>query len=164
MSILFLDCDGVLNHRTWLIQLHRRRQAGDAAALEGGLTGAAAIDPACVARLNAIVQRSRCDVVLSSTWRYVHTPGAMSRILRSLGYSGRIISSTPKAGECSGIGPDRGHQIQAWLDERSDSPICILDDNSDMAHLARRLVQTDHETGLLDEHVERAVAMLGGAT
>jgi hypothetical protein len=62
----------------------------------------------------------------------------------------------------------RGQEIQAWLDGAPRYGIevesfVILDDDSDMVHLADRLVKTSFETGLLDEHVDRAIAMLVAA-
>lgn len=44
------------------------------------------------------------------------------------------------------------------------SPIdCTIDDDSDMEHLKRRLVQTSFYHGLQDEHVDQAIALLAGS-
>jgi hypothetical protein len=59
---------------------------------------------------------------------------------------------------------ERGHEIQAWLSRhREVTEFAIVDDNSDMAHLRDRLVLTSWATGMLDEHADRLVAMLGVA-
>jgi hypothetical protein len=79
------------------------------------------------------------------------------------GVSGRALRTERVVGEERG----RGHEIQAWLDARARrqtiESFVILDDSADMAHLLPRLVRTPFATGLGDEHVDQAVAMLGGA-
>ena len=63
----------------------------------------------------------------------------------------------------AGATGNRGGEIAEWLAEHPEvEHFVILDDGDDMDHLLPWLVQTDHATGLLDAHVERAVAMLRG--
>lgn len=143
---LFLDFDGVLNHHAWLLA-------------NGSGADERQLDPACVARLSTIVTLTGCDVVVSSCWRILHPTGELQQILRNASYTGRLHGRTPSS--ASGV---RGEEIQAWLDARGNRrPICILDDSADMAHLMPFLVRTSSERGLLDEHVDRAVKMLGGS-
>ena len=149
MSVLMLDFDGVLNSRAYLYQRGvRLRCESDSATSD--------IDPKAVSRLNEIVERTGCDVVISSSWRYGNTTPELEGMLRQRGYRHTVLDSTPRS-----FDEIRGHEIQAWLNDNGNpSPICILDDCADMAHLMPFLVKTDMATGLQDEHVERAAAML----
>lgn len=55
----------------------------------------------------------------------------------------------------------RGAEIAAWLAEQADvESFVILDDDSDMGHLAHRLVETDCVIGLTQEDADRAIAIL----
>jgi hypothetical protein len=55
----------------------------------------------------------------------------------------------------------RGHEIDLWLRKHPEvERFVILDDCSDMAMHTNRLVQTDCQEGLLDEHVELAIRVL----
>lgn len=166
MKTIFLDIDGVLNSRDYMLnRRHIPRPTQHA------------IDALTVPRLNAITDRTGAKIVISSSWRLQrypeHDPGPvwrLRRILSAHGVTGDIIDVTPHlvVPDLTGPCPDscraleRGHEIQAWLDEHPEvTTFAILDDDSDMAHLKHRLVKTSFDTGLLDEHVERVVAMLG---
>lgn len=48
MRLLFLDCDGVLNHEAYFRQLNE----------QNGKCNVDPVDPACMARLNTIVKRT----------------------------------------------------------------------------------------------------------
>lgn len=148
---LFLDIDGVLNHRAW----HLRPKAdieADRAAWGHFYTQ---VDPACVARVNAIVAALGAKIVVSSTWRFhEQTPMVLTR----RGLKADIVGVTPRSS--AGI---RGHEIQAWMDEHgvTAEQIVILDDDSDMVHLLPRLVQTANTEGLTGAEVERALGLFG---
>lgn len=108
----------------------------------------------------------RCDLLVLTEW------------LAAKGCAARFVGMTPtcpemgqtETAEIPGhpgqrlyVGArERGHEIQAWLDAHPERErFAIVDDSDDMAHLKAWLVRTDHEHGLLDEHCERLVAMLG---
>jgi hypothetical protein len=174
VKILFLDIDGVLNGAEWFERRARPKIAhGMSPDDVERIRAENGIDPACVNRINAIVDRTGCAIVISSTWRLLG-PGSkpqhahMQRMLAHRGFrhSARIIGATPRIERVvsdSGIilASPRGLEIQAWLDAgRYSGPIAILDDLSDMEHLTPRLVQTPWDTGMQDEHIECAVALL----
>jgi hypothetical protein len=55
----------------------------------------------------------------------------------------------------------RGHEIDAWLKLHPEvDRWVILDDGSDMEMHKNRLVQTDPQEGLLDEHVDLAIRVM----
>jgi hypothetical protein len=151
--IVFLDIDGVLNSRevfericTQMPEIRRKgRFEYDVAQL----------DEVMVGRLNRILERTGAEVVLSSTWRKLHLVHEVQAMLECKGFTGRILSQTPVMNTL------RGHEIERWLQKNAPSAsYVILDDDSDMEGCLDRLVQTSCRTGLQDEHVERAVALL----
>lgn len=165
MKVLFLDLDGVVNSADYME--HRRHLPRPTQH---------SIDAPTVPRLNAITDRTGAKIVISSSWRLArypdHDPGPvwrLRRILAAHGVTGDIIDVTPHLleqvpGWVIGKGRERGYEIQAWLDGHPEvTSFAILDDDSDMVHLALRHVKTSWKTGLLDEHVERVIAMLSDA-
>jgi len=142
-KILFLDVDGVLN-----------RCGKSMLKLETDL----------LANLVRIVDETDCQIVLSSTWRL------MARAMKELKFAfddrGLIIAgATPDLARVmeNGIwaGKERGHEIQAWMDEHFiPDRFVILDDNSDMAHLLPKLIKTDSFEGLTATITQQVIAAL----
>jgi len=159
MKILFLDFDGVLNSTAFAIRV----QGEDRKGVMG-------LDPVAVARVNRVCAETGAEVVVSSTWRRQRTRTRLQEILREVGFTGKVRGKTANDVPCTDplskrhFG-ERGDEIQAWL---NSAVLCgleiesfvILDDDMDMRHLADRLIKTNFAEGLLDEHVERAIAML----
>lgn len=150
MFIIFLDVDGVLNHRAIFQKVH-----------DSGVMTREVLDDECIHRLKKIVDSvfpSSIEIVLSSSWRF--DPEHVKALVYRLSLFGlRIASQTTLEGH------HRGAQIKEWLDARPqlvDPKILILDDDSDM--LPEQLpffVQTNMDTGLTDGHVDRALEILG---
>jgi HAD domain in Swiss Army Knife RNA repair proteins len=158
MKIIFLDFDGVLNSHSWWDSLS-----------EAEKTDVMGLDPVAVARLHHLVCATSARVVVSSTWRHGRSRTRLQTILADAGFGGQVLGTTPEWLRKSDGGiycaEERGQEIQAWLDAaprygHDVESFVILDDNSDMAHLMDRLVQTTTKDGLQDEHVERAIEML----
>lgn len=168
--VIFLDIDGVLNSHAFFRSKVTPEQA---AALRAGpvvLRGEedhakGMLDPAAVALLNELVEKSGAEVVISSTWRYAFSMGIIRRALHHNGFKHNraIIDHTPVSADS---GPDRGHEIQEWIDGQTVKPAAfvILDDNEDMAHLRGHLVRTHYGDGLKASHVEAALRHLGSPT
>ena len=161
IRVVFLDFDGVLNHDALFLALPRDRTTADC------LTDARSFDPACVERVNVICERASAVVVVSSSWRCMFKMAVIRSILKRHGLRAKVIGDTPRLHRTpDGEERVRGHEIQAWLDARAKwqaiESFTILDDSADMAHLLPQLVRTPFATGLGDEHVEQAVAMLEG--
>jgi hypothetical protein len=158
--ILFLDFDGVLNNATW-------RKKNDAWNK---------LDRAAVERVNQIVEMSDSEIVVSSSWRLYEPErdrsDRMARVLRENGLRYDVKDVTPSQNGVDILNSDwhryleRGLEIQQWMDHNNFDPyrdhFAILDDYRDMAHLITHLVQTDDATGLLDEHIDKVVALLKG--
>lgn len=143
--ILFLDFDGVLNHvDCW---------KGDHKTSDTDI-----LDPVCVSRLNRIIEKTKCEVVVSSSWRILKTLIELQDLLSATGYKHRLLSTTPKTIS------SRGSDIHRWISYHGRlnfGPIAIVDDDSNMAPYMDRLVKTDfYNGGLQDEHVEKIIKLL----
>ena len=161
MKVIFLDIDGVLNSVDWMKTIAPNSwKAGD---------GETQLDPAAVLRLDRVAKESGARIVISSTWRKIYRCGAIAGFLRRRGFTGEVIGETP---DFSRLEPcergtvdgrfERGHEIQAWLDEHPQvTHFAILDDDSDMAHLADHFVHTRHPSGLTDAHIPQLLKLLG---
>jgi hypothetical protein len=142
IKIVFLDVDGVLNHDAAM-------KAGDQ------------LDSECILRLRRITKEVDL-VVLSSAWRMGGEGAYHVQMLRYAlrAYGIEIHSMTPKL-----PGEVRGEEIAVWMTENrieiDKDKILILDDDADFLWWQKDfLVQTSFETGLTDEHVERALEIL----
>ena len=147
MKVIFLDIDGVLNSWAWTDKEGERES----------FPGWNKVDPEACARLNRIVEATGAKVVISSTWRKALRLSEIRGVLAKCGAKVDVIGATPV------LWKPRGLEIQSWLDGPDDvEAFVILDDDADMEHLVGKLVQTSCATGLMDEHVDRAIAVLNG--
>lgn len=151
VKILFLDIDGVLN----------------------GHDGVAVLRRECCERLNRLIQATGAKVVLVSAWRYMildtgeyksaMTCVGFSYMLKTHGIDCEIIGTTCSDEELM----PRGEQVRKWMRD-NPRPLrwCILDDGDPEEFgyaplLTDRLITTPSDGGLQDEHVERAIELLG---
>lgn len=138
MKVLFLDIDGVCNSGDW------------AAAGNSMWYG---IDPVLADRVKRIIAETRCDVVLSSTWRLY--PEARAVVKRKVCH---FIDCTVdyQAGGKRGI-VERGLEVQAWLDKHpSVEQYAIIDDDSDfLPH--QWLFKTTFQKGLTEEITQSVI-------
>lgn len=143
MKIIFLDIDGVLNN-------HKSYGTGKA-------------DMWCVAALNDITDRTGAAIVVSSTWRMGGLLSCRDK-LAEWGVTAPVIDRTPIRETLHGdltLADPRGFEIAEWWCQHAEiESFVILDDDSDMAHLKDRLVQTDRTVGLTMRDAKRAIALL----
>lgn len=156
--LIFLDIDGVLNSGEFFRAQHEaKNRSTESRIITVDDRDEEMIDPAAVALLAELVQRSGAVMVLSSSWRIVRPLTKMRELLAGKGFPTPVplIDKTPN-------GPPRGKEIQTWLDAHREPPsgIVILDDSSDMLHLQPWLVRTNFPDGLRREHVEQALEVL----
>lgn len=155
--VVFLDIDGVLNDTKHLRQVQERHNTKRILPITEW-DAREHIDPARVARLNALLDRTCAVCVLSSSWRKRPGTAATLEALREHGFMGVVIGETPS--KMSYV--PRHREIKWWL-ERHGVPhrMVILDDDQEAG-----VGLTDHYVfvpdGLEDEHVQKAVRMLGG--
>ncbi len=147
MKLLFLDIDGVLNHRSFLSSAFSKHN-GDEQINH--------LDPDAIEHLNRIVDQTSCLVVLSSAWRMF----GLSRVHRWLidrGYRHRLDRQTPM--KISGV---RGQEIDLYLKSLSEQPesFCILDDSRDIYPHEENWVWCDPNEGLTAAKADEAIRML----
>jgi hypothetical protein len=157
IKVIFLDFDGVLN--SWPFKKARPLLPRPSNEMSLDDLHDRSIDKAAIGRLNVIVERTKAIVVVSSMWRTTMSRAELRGLLARNGFTGITLDKTP------GEGGNRGLQIKQWLTatRRVVDSFVIIDDDDDFEHFGRdRLVQTSYEHGgLLDQHIEPAVKILG---
>jgi hypothetical protein len=132
MKVLFLDWDGVGNNRKTRVKPY-----GDSYVFA---------DPYCTFLINRIVDRTKCEVVLSSAWRHSKTwrqdMKAQGLIFKFLDRTGNKHSDV-----------NRGDEIRDWLDKHPEvEKYAILDDYNDMLEEQQEnFFQTQTSIGITDE-------------
>lgn len=157
MKIVFLDIDGVLN--SWRYYRDLVHAGGTADPWPDRH-----IDPKPVKHLNRLLADGGAKVVVSSTWRNMLTLDELRRLLGARGFEGEIVDRTPDLSQDPAYEGrrQRGWEIGSWLLGRDVDGFVILDDGTDMVHLAHRHVLIDAKKGLKPRHIEAALALLGG--
>lgn len=148
MKIIFLDIDGVLNSRQSISYNHTL-----------GLTFGEydRPDPLMIANLNFIIKETDAYIVISSSWRIRGLMYCKEMLYKAGLIKNSILDITPTI-----YNTGRGNEIQKWLDNDLDDieSFVILDDNSDMMHLKKFLVQTNSEYGLTLADSLKAIKIL----
>jgi hypothetical protein len=151
-KVLFLDIDGVLNHRAMYVPSRH----------------GSPLCPAAIARLRHVVERTDCRVVLSSTWRFVDHFVAQLRAAGGFPNPHEDWHTVQMRGRVENgiIIPDpRGAEIAEWLSRHpATTRFAIVDDDADMLpDQAVHFVQTSFDTGMTDDHARRLFEILGEA-
>lgn len=157
---LFLDIDGVL-HTQESLRAH----------------GTHAFHRPCIERLNVIVERTRCVIVISSSWRCNKSVEWIAALMVEHGFAfpESVVDETPTwRDELRESGKvilsayrSRGEEIAAYIEANAipRESVVILDDDLDTAPLLDRSVhvlQGMYRGGLQDEHVDRVIELCGG--
>lgn len=115
--IIFLDFDGVLN-----TERHQARLA-----VEGKVAKdewVPLFDPQAVANLQKILEATDARIVITSTWRYIHSPGNLRKMWIERGLPGKIFGFLPSDSFCM----TRGEEIEDWLRDHKCDHFVIIDD------------------------------------
>jgi hypothetical protein len=132
--------------------------------------GAKSADRSCVSRLSRIVDTAGADIVISSSWRLVHSLDFIRQMLAEAGFRlpERVIGATDSLryrlenGTATGRA-ERADEILAWLDRNGRRVFVVLDDDLE-AEIAGHYVRTDPRSGLGDDHATEALAILLGSS
>lgn len=137
MKVLFLDIDGVCNSAEWA-------KAGNS--LWHGTS------PELVKLVQRIIKETKCDVVLSSTWRLY--PEARAVVKRDVCH---FIDCTKdmQAGAKRGV-VERGIEVQEWLDRHEVEQYAILDDDADFLP-GQWLFKTTWEKGITEDIAQAVI-------
>jgi hypothetical protein len=160
MKIVFLDIDGVLNSHAYSVE---RNLADPTHEMRAGFLPknprfwAPMIDKKAMPRLNKIIAETDAKIVISSSWRHANPAKKMQTILELAGFVGEVIDQTPVM-----EGP-RSWEISSWLAANATAKrFVILDDGKSAGEgLEKWFIHTDLSHGLQDEHVARAIILLG---
>ena len=152
MKIIFLDIDGVLNTMSPEDDL-------PAAYSNSGVYYKDFNDlplERCVNNLNKILKETDAEIVISSTWRIIHSNISLMYIFFLCGIKPPfILGSTPRTGK------KRGIEIAEWLKEHPKvERFVIIDDDSDMVDLMDHLIQIDSEVGLTEDDANKIIEIL----
>ncbi len=147
MRVLFLDIDGVLNSRKFIMAV-RNGQISDRGAQ---------IDPERVYKLKRVLDAvPDLKIVISSSWRIGRTLEELKQLLPA--FMDEIIGKTPSS-------PDdpeeegRGYEILDWLKYHPEvtSYVVLDDEQFDMGPVMDCLVKTPTMGGIRDEDVETII-------
>jgi len=155
MKILFLDIDGVM-------VLGKVRG--------NGLHGHDPFDKRCVNALNQIIERTECDIVITSTWKHFFDQIQMEEIFTwncvrklPIGFT-QDYPNDPKSSPNGQIEMNRGREILRWLKDRDGTGIsswCAVDDLDLSCVLDRFVKCTDVNRGLAYKEVpEKVISFL----
>ena len=136
--VLFLDIDGVLNSTNFYIERSEKHE----------------LDSRAVKWLSDLVNDiPNLDVVISSSYRKLHSLDEINQILQLYGATFTAIDVTPN------LNTFRGVEIQKWLSDNRNNNFkkyAIVDDDSDMMIWQQaNFILTDGYWGLSPNHCYR---------
>lgn len=153
LRVLFLDIDGVLNSRRFASE-----NPGAFNRTEGHLN---MLDASACARMQRVLSLAKAKVVISSSWRLLHSVDDIRGWLAKKGLRAEILGATTHGLSMPYTRGVRGSEIQAWLDEHPEvDSFAIVDDDNDMYGLEDRFVQTTWARGFCDDHVAPLLRIL----
>jgi len=153
MKVIFLDFDGVLNSEASFRYETRRKV----------LHVQDTLSHVCCSNLQYILdQDADVRLVISSTWRKVHTMPELKNILNSYGVDpNKVLDKTPAV-----FSGDRAHEINLWLEDHPNVTLAvILDDDSDVLNVTDKrchVFQTTWEDGLLFKQAKQIAKLFRG--
>lgn len=138
MKVIFLDFDGVLNSAASFLMEKRRKTVRICDTLS-------TIN--CSNLQFILEQDSSVKIVISSTWRRVHTKVQLQNILNSYGVeAARIVGQTPQS-----FSSHRGREIRDYLEDNPNiTQFAILDDDPAAETGLYLPMQPDDEDAKLD--------------
>jgi len=150
MKVIFLDFDGVLNSEA-SVRCEQRRKSQRIQDM---------LSPIACSNLQYILEQdSSIRLIISSTWRALHTKVEMQNILNNYGVeAARIIGYTPRT-----MSGDRAHEINLSLEEWPNiTKFVILDDDPDVLNVKDprgHVFMTDSQDGLLLKQARQIIKL-----
>lgn len=160
-KIIFLDLDGVLNHKHYYTTQYDRIKNSNEWEIKY-------FDPNSVSILNRIIRETNAKIVFSSLHRFgFKNLSILNEKFKKAGIIGEVIAVTPCLPYGGPFGDQRGKEIKAWLirnphmSTKDGFKYAILDDDSDM--LPEQITQffcTRGYYGLTDEIADKVINYL----
>lgn len=140
MKIIFLDFDGVLNSEASFSYEERRKVLHMRDTLS---------HVACSNLQYILEQDASIRLVISSTWRKIHTMQELKNVLNSYGIDpNKVWDKTPAV-----MSGDRAHELNLWLEDHPEVTMAVvLDDDPSVLSITDprcHIFQTTWEDGLL---------------
>lgn len=160
LKVAFLDFDGVLN----MYGVSSAKAASMPMKSVGTVEWCAAnLDPVMARRVQRICDETGAVIVLSTSWRNVHSVRVLTSALQSVGITAPVIGVTPcLVGDGVPFVP-RDHEIRAWNEATGVTEFVVLDDiDMVLPGIAERSVCVNGATGVTNRDVERAIEILRG--
>lgn len=152
--IIFLDFDGVLNTEQYQARLAVDGKPNKDA--WGSL-----FDPCSVENLLKIIESTGAEIVISSSWRYLHRLGSLRMMWKIRELPGEILDILP----CGASYISRGEEIECWLNQHGQSKYVIIDDLNDFYPTQLdRYVETNPILGITEADATRAIEILNSST
>lgn len=142
-KIIFLDCDGVLNHNAW----YKSKEYYENDFIDPD------IDPKVIERLNKLTDELGIKIVISSSWKI---DDYCTQRLEKAGLK-NIIDVTPNLiFSCDPELYYRGLEIDAWLmNHPGYHKYLILDDMADFDDEQKQcFLLVDYQVGITDDDIE----------
>ena len=162
-KVIFLDIDGVLNTGWWYSQMDRNTPKD-----KYGY----AFDPNAVANLKKILDETRADIVISSSWKSFGL-SELEEMWNFRGLPGKLIGITPNSvSDEMLLNADldhmelysiRGMEIKEWLTKHGKhvSHYVIIDDMDNMLpEQQSHFVWIDPEVGITEGNAAQAIMIL----
>lgn len=134
-KLIFLDIDGVLNSVDWAKRCEERypkKNPFDD------------FDPIAVAHLKALVELSKAEIVVSSTWRLLMPLAEIKGRLSEAGYSNApVLSKTPALNRRI-----RGAEVMLWRERSKHTGPYVCIDDAEQFYPHQPMVRTTMEHGL----------------
>lgn len=152
MKVIFLDIDGVMNHKNHLVRSDKHKLQS--------------FCPLATENLRHILVACKAKIVVSSTWRksYKNIRRLKKELFSHYGLSRYVVGLTPVIEDKKNFFySERGVEIRAYMNEHgiTEEDMVIIDDDDDMNDLMHRLVQTSwYEGGLTKDKAEAVIRLL----
>ena len=148
--IVFLDFDGVLNTEQYQAQL----------AVNGKPTKdtwGPLFDPLAVENLRRILDATNAQIVISSSWQYVHSLDSLRMMWKVRELPGEIRDTLA----CGATYISRGEEIEYWLKRNERPDYVIIDDLDDFSPAQRyHYVETNPIVGISEVDAQNAIEIL----
>lgn len=154
MNVLFLDIDGVLNSRKFFME-----GTNDTEDYPFNT-----IDLKSLKLLSKFVSSNNLEIVLSSSWRVIHSLKEINEFFLGYGFCKPIIDKTPRIwwSKEERYRFERGNEIKTWLNDHSKnvSKFVIFDDDNDLESYLKYHVWVHPYLGLSELNLRQAKEIL----